>query len=124
MTGQDRQVANPLIAGVLCRCPRCGEGALFDGFLQVADRCESCEFDFAKADSGDGPAVFVMMVVGFLVVIPAMLVQIAYDPPVWIQLIIWLPLGLILTLALLRPFKATLIALQFAHDAHEAQLDD
>ncbi len=115
---------SPLMAGLRSRCPRCGKGALFLGFLTIRERCSVCGLSFSEADTGDGPAVFVMMVAGFLVVIPALAVQIAFDPPAYLQMLIWAPVAVALPLALLRPFKATLFALQYAHDAHEARLDD
>ena len=115
---------NPLAAGLRARCPVCGEGDLFDGFLKVAERCESCGADLSKADSGDGPAVFVMFVVGFIVVPLALVLEVAVRPPIWLHLLLWLPLALLLTLLLLRPFKGVMIALQFHHRAEEARLDD
>lgn len=119
-----RRTANPILTGVRCRCPVCGEGPLFDGFLKVAERCESCGADLSKADSGDGPAVFVMFVVGFIVVPLALALELAVRPPIWLHLLLWLPLVVILTLALLRPFKGVLIVLQFHHKAEEARLED
>lgn len=114
---------NPFLAGVRGRCPRCGEGALFDGYLKVASRCDACGLDLTRADSGDGPAVFVMFLVGFIVV-PVAFVLYALNVPHWLNLTITLPMVVALTLALLPPFKATLIALQFHHRAEEARLDD
>ncbi len=118
------QRPNPILTGVRCRCPVCAEGPLFDGFLKVIDRCESCGADLSRADSGDGPAVFVMFIVGFIVVPLALALEVAVRPPVWLHMLLWLPLATILTLLLLRPFKAVLIALQFHHKAEEARLED
>lgn len=115
---------NPVAAGLACRCPKCGEGPLFCGFLRVCPRCEACGFDLARADSGDGPAVFIILIVGFIVCFSALATEIAFHPPVWLHFLIWLPLGAILSLALLRPFKGVLIALQFHHKASEAGRDD
>ena len=115
---------NPISAGLRGRCPECGEGDLFDGFLGVARRCESCGADLSKADSGDGPAVFVIFVVGFIVVPLALLLEVAAQPPIWLHLLLWLPATVILTLLLLRPFKGVLVALQFHHRAEEARFDE
>lgn len=115
---------DPVSAGLRGRCPACGEGDLFIGFLKVAPRCESCGADLSKADSGDGPAVFVMFVVGFIVVPLALVLELAARPPVWLHLLLWLPLSIVLTLLLLRPFKGVLITLQFHHKAEEARLED
>jgi uncharacterized protein (DUF983 family) len=115
---------NPILAGLAGRCPNCGRGRLFGGFIKVADRCGACGFDLKAADSGDGPAVFIVLVVGCIVVFAALFVDIAYRPPIWVHLALWLPLTVVLSLALLRPFKGVLVALQFHHHAAEARNDD
>jgi uncharacterized protein (DUF983 family) len=115
---------NPLLAGLAGRCPNCGEGYLFDGFLKVAPRCEACGYDLSKADSGDGPAVFVILIAGFLVAFAALFTEVAYHPPVWVHLVIWLPLTLVVCLALLRPLKGVMLAAQFMNKASEARHDD
>ena len=122
MTG--RGGPNPFLAGLAGHCPNCGEGHLFDGFLKVAPRCEACGFDLSKADSGDGPAVFVIMIAGFLVAFAALFTEIAVHPPVWVHLVIWLPLTVIICLGLLRPLKGLMLAAQFANKASEAGRDD
>ncbi|MAP49393.1 MAG: DUF983 domain-containing protein [Oceanicaulis sp.] len=114
---------SPFLAGLLGRCPRCGKGALFQSYLKVADACGVCGLDFSSEDSGDGPAVFVMSIVGFIVVPAALAMELAISPPVWVHMLVWLPLATLLTLLILPPFKATLFALQWKHNAHEAQLD-
>src|SRR6187551_3016697 len=115
---------NPLLAGLTGRCPNCGEGHLFDGFLTVSPRCEACGFDLAKADSGDGPAVFVILIAGFLLAFAALFVEIAWRPPIWLHLVIWIPATLIVSLALLRPLKGIMLASQFMNRASEARRDD
>ena len=75
---------SPFITGLRGRCPRCGQGRLFSGFLTVAPRCGVCDLDLGFADAGDGPAVFVSLVGGFLVLGAALAVEIAYEPPLWI----------------------------------------
>lgn len=106
---------SPFAAGLACKCPRCGRGRLYSGLLKVAERCEACGLDLAKQDSGDGPAVFVILILGFVVVGLALWVELAYEPPFWVHAVLWMPLILVGALVLLRPFKATLIALQFRH---------
>ena len=115
---------NPLLAGLSGRCPNCGEGHLFEGFLKVSPRCEACGFDLAKADSGDGPAVFIILIAGFLVSFAALFTEIALRPPVWVHLVVWLPLTAVLCLALLRPMKGLMLAAQFRNNASEARSDD
>ena len=102
-------------AGLSCRCPRCGRGRLFSGFLEVAARCESCDLDLSGEDSGDGAAVFVIFVVGFAVVGLALVTEIMFSPPLWVHYAIWIPAIVGASLGLLRPFKSTLIAFQFKH---------
>jgi uncharacterized protein (DUF983 family) len=114
---------NPLLAGAAGRCPNCGEGRLFDGFLKVAPRCEACGFDLAKADSGDGPAVFVILIAGFLVAFAALFTEVAVHPPVWVHLILWLPITVVVCLVLLRPMKGLMLAAQFMNKASEARHD-
>jgi uncharacterized protein (DUF983 family) len=115
---------NPVLAGLACRCPNCGEGRLFDGFVTVAGQCDACGFDLRAADSGDGPAVFIILIVGCLMAFGALITEVAVHPPVWVHLILWLPLTLILCLALLRPFKGVMIAMQFKNNASEAGRHD
>jgi uncharacterized protein (DUF983 family) len=114
---------DPLISGLRGRCPNCGGGRLFEGFLTIAPRCEACGFDLAKADSGDGPAVFVIMIAGFLVAFAALFTEIAYRPPIWVHLVVWLPMTLVVCLLLLRPVKGVMVAAQFKNKASEARHD-
>ncbi|MCF8468338.1 MAG: DUF983 domain-containing protein [Sneathiella sp.] len=108
---------SPLRAGLTCKCPACGKGKLFKGFLDIADACENCGQDFSAVDSGDGPAVFIILIVGFIVAGLAVGTELTFHPPYWLQLTIWLPTIFILSIGLLRPFKAFLIAQQFKHKA-------
>ncbi len=114
----------PVVAtGLAGRCPRCGEGRLFDGFLNVAPRCQNCGLDFSFADSGDGPAVFIMMIVGFIVVGLALVVEFTFHPPYWLHAVIWIPLVLGLSIGLLRPLKGLMIAQQYRHRAEQGRVD-
>ena len=107
---------SPASAGLRCRCPRCGQGRLYAGLLTVREKCEVCALDLRAQDSGDGPAVFVILILGFLVVGLAILVEAVYEPPYWVHVAIWPPAILILSLLMLRPLKALLIALQYRHN--------
>jgi len=113
----------PIAKGLAGHCPQCGKGKLFRGFLTLRDRCEVCGLDYSFADSGDGPAVFVMFFAGFIVVGAALIVEFLYQPPFWLHALLWGPLILITTLGPLRPLKGLLIALQFHHKAEEGRLD-
>ncbi|HSI40840.1 MAG TPA: DUF983 domain-containing protein [Xanthobacteraceae bacterium] len=110
-------------AAIGCRCPRCGRGKLFTGFLDVAPACDACGLDYGFADSGDGPVVFIILLAGTLVVGLALWVEIAWSPPFWVHALLWTPLVLISTLGLMRPLKAMLIAQQYAKRAAEGRLD-
>jgi uncharacterized protein (DUF983 family) len=107
--------ASPVRAALGCRCPRCGRGRLFSGLLTVLPRCEVCGLDLSGQDAGDGPAVFVIFILGLVVVGLAAIVEVAFAPPIWVHLTLWTPLILIGAVAMLRPFKAGLIALQYRH---------
>ncbi len=111
-------------AGLVCRCPNCAEGRLFEGFLKVVDRCAVCGFDFTRLNTGDGAAIFIMQIAGGLVVFSSLFVQIAYDPPIWAMLVVALPLVLGLSLGLMRPGKGVMIALQMRNRAGHASRDD
>ncbi|HZW17098.1 MAG TPA: DUF983 domain-containing protein [Brevundimonas sp.] len=108
---------DPIRAGLLCRCPNCGKGPLFTGFLKVAERCRACSFDFTRLNTGDGAAVFVMQIAGAPVVFGALYVQIAYSPPIWAMLVVALPLVAGLSLGLMRPGKGLMIALQMRNNS-------
>ena len=119
-----RPGANPFLAGFTGHCPNCGEGALFDGFLKVAPRCEACGFDLGKADSGDGPAVFVIMIAGFIAAFGLLFTEFVIHPPIWVDIVVWLPIAAALCIGLLRPAKGLMIAAQFRNRASQAGRDD
>ena len=110
-----------IATGLKGRCPRCGNGKLFAGFLALRPSCENCGLDFSFADSADGPAFFVMFLSGFIVAGSALAVEIIYAPPYWVHALLWGPLILLTTLAPLRPMKGLLIALQYRHGAAEGR---
>jgi len=129
MTDRERDDAyyppmSPLSTGLAGRCPRCGQGQLFNGFLTTAPSCRACGLDFDFADAGDGPAVFIMMFVGFLVVGAALVVELKFEPPIWVHMVLWLPLVLVLALGILRPLKGFMIALQYQTRSREGRLDE
>ena len=115
-----RSGAAPFLAGLAGRCPSCGKGPLFAGFLSLAPSCSACGYDFAKVDSGDGPAVFVIFIAGFVAAFGVLFTEIAFHPPIWVNFVVWLPVAALLCLALLRPLKGLMIAAQIANRASEA----
>lgn len=110
------------VAGLMGKCPRCGKGRLFTGFLALEPRCGSCGLDYSFADSGDGPAIFVMLIAGFIVAGAAWWAEVRYEPPYWVYLVVFLPLTAFVCLGLLRPAKGLLIALQYYNKAEEGRL--
>ena len=114
---------SPFSAGLRCRCPRCGIGYLFRGLLTIDGNCDNCDLDLEMEDSGDGPAIFVMFAIGPIVVGLAVWLEFLLAPPYWLHMVIWPPLVLLGSIALLRPFKATLIALQFRNKAGDTGLN-
>lgn len=116
----EERMPSPIDAGFKCVCPRCGEGPLYSGFLKVRPRCESCGLDFSFTEGSEGPAVFIIFIVGFVVVGAAALTEIAFHPHPLVHLALWIPATIILSLLLLRPFKALMIAYHYRHLVHEA----
>lgn len=117
----DWPLVSPYRAGLTARCPRCGQGALFKSYLGLHDRCSACGLDYSKADSGDGPAVFIILIVGFIAVAILFIARYVFFAPIAAAFLISAGSALALALLLLRPFKATLIALQFHHKAEEGR---
>ena len=115
---------SPLSTGLAGRCPRCGEGRLFSGLLTVAPSCDRCGLDYSFADSGDGPAVLLILVLGFVVVGGALWVEFTFMPPIWVHALVWIPLTLGLGIGLLKPLKGLTIAQQYATRAAEGRLGD
>ena len=114
----NERLPSPINVGLRCRCPRCGEGALFQGYLTIRKRCESCGLDLTFTEGHEGPAVFVIFVVGFIIMAAAAVVEVAFHPPPFVHLAIWIPATIALSLALLRPFKALLVALHYRNVVH------
>ena len=114
----------PVQVGLHGRCPRCGEGKLFAGILKPARECSNCNLDFEFIDSGDGPAVFVILIIGFIVTAMAMAVQSSFAPPIWVHMLVWTPLIIILSLWGLKFAKGVMIALQYKTKAEQGALED
>lgn len=114
---------DPASAAMRGRCPHCGEGKLFKGFVTLEDKCNVCGQSFTFADSGDGPAVFVILFAGFLIIALMFWVESTYSPPIWLHLVVFLPLTLIVCLGMLRPLKGLLIGLQYKNKAELGRLD-
>jgi uncharacterized protein (DUF983 family) len=114
--------ASVMKSAFLARCPRCGQGPLFRQVLVLRENCSSCGLNYAFIDTGDGPAVFAIFILGFLVLGAALWFEFTYYPPLWVHLVMWGLLTPIIALGLLRFLKALLIALQYKHKAEEGRL--
>ncbi|AOF91870.1 DUF983 domain-containing protein [Sinorhizobium sp. RAC02] len=114
---------DPFSAGARGCCPRCGQGKLFDGLLKVRPACTNCGLDYSFADSGDGPVVFVLLIVGFIVVGAALWAEVNYGLPMWLHFILWVPLAIGLGLWLTRILKGLLITLQYKNNARPGEID-
>lgn len=114
---------DPVMTGIRGLCPRCGQGKLFDGFLKVKPSCANCDLDYRFADSGDGPVVFVILIVGFVVVGAALWAEVNFNPPLWLHFILWIPLAIVFSLGLTRMLKGILINLQFRNNARPGEID-
>lgn len=113
---------SPFQTGMRGRCPRCGEGKLFDGFLTLKPRCEACGLDYGFADPADGPAFFVMMFVCIPALSFALWLELAYEAPAWVHLVTTLPVVLLTCIPPLRPLKGWLVASQYFFKAEEGRL--
>ena len=100
-------------------CPRCGERTLFAGLTRFADKCSSCSLDYNRFNVGDGPAAFLTMIIGALVVIGALWLQLSFEPPWWLHVILWVPLTTIGVIYGLRLSKAWLLVAEFRQRAEE-----
>lgn len=118
------QSISPYVAGLTCKCPRCGKGRLYTGLLSLRPSCDRCGLDYGFIDAGDGPAIFVILIMGFVLAFSVLFVELRYEPPLVIHALIWTPAVLILIPLALRLFKSLLIALQFHHRAGEGRLID
>lgn len=104
------------------RCPSCGQAPLFEGFLSLPEECPACRFDYGAIDTGDGPAVFVIMLAGLLVTVAALFVEMRWQPSYLTHVLLWGPIGLGVPVLMLRPAKAWLIRSQHVHNAREGRV--
>lgn len=118
-TGEKFPPVSPMRAGLACRCPRCGRGALYDGLLRVAESCAVCGLDLTPHESADAPAVFAIFILGFVVVPAAFGLEVLAEPPIWVHMVVWPPVIVGLAIALLRPMKAIIVALHYKNLRHE-----
>jgi uncharacterized protein (DUF983 family) len=115
--------ASPLMPAILTqRCPRCGNAPLFAGWVRFADRCRACGLDFTQFNVGDGPAAFLILIVGGLVVALALMLELNAHPPFWVHILLWVPLTTLLVIYCLRLSKAALLILEYRNQAREGRI--
>lgn len=114
---------DPIKAGLATACPRCGQGPLFQGLTKIRPACTVCGLDYAFADSGDGPAIFVILIADCVMLALALWTEFTFSPPIWVHLVLWGPLTIGLSLWLLRTIKAMLVALQYRNNARQGTID-
>lgn len=122
------QAARPLwpamMKGLRHRCPRCGKGALFSAYLKVVDSCENCGQELHHHRADDAPPYFTIFVSGHIIIPLMILVERIWEPALWIHMAVWLPLTLIMCMALLPPIKGALVGLQWAFRMHGFEYDE
>lgn len=128
MTGESHEntegqpgIASAALFGL---CPRCGARSLFDGAAKFAPRCRACSLDFSAYNVGDGPAAFLTLIVGALITALAITLQIAWHPPFWVHIVLWVPLTTLAVIGGLRAGKAALLAAEYQKSAGEGRLKD
>ena len=114
----------PAEAALRGLCPRCGARTLFAGIASFAPQCRACGLDFAGFNVGDGPAAFLIFIVGGLITGLAIWVELAFEPPFWVHILLWFPLTAALVVGLLRLAKGLLLALEYKNRAREGRIVD
>ena len=113
---------SPFVTGLAGRCPQCGRGSMFDGFLALRPSCPACGLDLSRADTGDGPAFFASFLGGFLLLGAGIWMQLSLDPPVWSYVLLFV-VGAVLIVGLIRPLKGLLTALQYSNKAEQGRFE-
>lgn len=112
----------PLQAALRGLCPRCGARSLFGGLTGFAPRCRACGLDFEAFNVGDGPAAFLILIVGALITASAIAVELAFEPPFWVHVLLWVPAATAAVILSLRAGKGLLLALAYRHRAAEGRI--
>lgn len=118
----DFQAPDTASAALRGLCPRCGTSGLFDGLVRFSPACTRCGLDFVQFNVGDGPAAFLIMIVGAIITIAAISVELSFSPPFWVHILLWLPTTALLVLVLLRFAKGALLVLEYRNRAREGRL--
>ena len=114
----ERRVLNAMVNGFMHKCPNCGKGRLFRSFLKTNYACEVCSEEFHHHRADDAPPYFTIVIVGHIIVSAILSLEVAAKPPIWVHLIIWIPLTIVFSLALLGPVKGAIVGLQWSKYMH------
>ena len=119
----NRPVGRALAQGARCRCPNCGDGPIFEGYLKIRDACPACGQEFKHHQADDAPPYFAITIVGHVIVALVLIVEIAYRPSLWVHVALWIPLTIAVAMAVLRPIKGAIVAYQWALRMHGFEYD-
>jgi uncharacterized protein (DUF983 family) len=119
MAYQSPDTAQAALRGL---CPRCGASGLFAGVIGFAPKCRNCALDYRQFNVGDGPAAFLIMIVGAIITIAAITIELKFGPPFWLHILLWMPITAVLVVGLLRIAKAALLVLEYRNRAREGRL--
>jgi len=122
-SGSTHSGFGPAESALSGRCPRCGEKTLFGGLTNFAEQCRACGLDYSQYNVGDGPAAFLTMVIGALVLALALVLEFSFNPPFWVHVLLWVPLTAAAVVFGLRFAKALLLIIEYRNDAHEGRRD-
>lgn len=117
-------MASPVASALKGLCPKCGAATLFDGPVKFAARCAACGLDYGSFNVGDGPAAFLTLIVGAVIVIGAVSLELSVGPPFWVHVLVWVPLTSIAVVGLLRIAKAALLQSEYRNAAREGRMGD
>ncbi|WP_417622959.1 DUF983 domain-containing protein [Parasphingorhabdus sp.] len=113
-----------LPAALFGLCPHCGQKTLFAHLTRFSDKCRACGLDYSRYNVGDGPAAFLTLIVGGLILALALFVELNFQPPLWVHVLLWFPLTSAAVIGALRVSKALLLILEHRNQAHEGSIDD
>jgi len=113
-----RRILPAMMRGLMCRCPSCGKGKLFKGYLKTVHACEACGEEIHHHRADDAPPYFTITIVGHIIIPALLIVEVMYRPELWVHMALWLPLTIILSLGMLQPIKGALVGLQWALYMH------
>lgn len=116
----DMPLPNIIGAAAKGLCPKCGAPGLFSGIIRFSTHCPSCDLDYRQFNVGDGPAAFLILIVGAIVMLGAVIVELKFEPPFWLHILLWLPLTAVMVVGLLRIAKGMLLTLEYRNKAKEA----